>query len=338
MVSVKLAALTFCACAILRGADGPQLLAGNVVNAADYRAGAVAPSEILVLYPSNAGPPDMVAWNLDDSRATPILVDSLGETRVLFDNIPAPIIYTMKGQICTVVPYEVATRKTTEVVVEYQGVRSPPVTIPVVPAAPALFTLDASGAGQAAMLNETGCCNSVRNPAVQGTIASLYATGEGRKILWHTAPMAGPGRLPGLPQIEVTVGSVPAKIVWAGNLGLLQVNFRVPLNAPVGDTVPLVLTVGGVSSPAVTMAVRQAKQQILVVSGEALVRSRLKEMLTGAGYGVLTAAQPSEALEKSQGPFIDLVISDLAVPAGENQQMIDTLRQSHPQLKVAALT
>jgi uncharacterized protein (TIGR03437 family) len=30
------------------------------------------------------------------------------------------------------------------------------------------------------MLNETGCCNSTRNPAVRGSISSLYATGEGQ--------------------------------------------------------------------------------------------------------------------------------------------------------------
>ena len=92
----------------------------------------------------------------------------LGETRVLFGGLTAPIAYTVSGEVMAVVPYEVSNRKTTDVVVEYQGKRSPAVTLDVVASTPALFTLDSSGKGQAAILNETGCCNSARNPAARG--------------------------------------------------------------------------------------------------------------------------------------------------------------------------
>jgi uncharacterized protein (TIGR03437 family) len=316
----------------LKGATAPELSARNVVNAADYRGGAVAPSEIVVLYPTNAGPPEMAPWASDPARKSQYSVDSLGETRVLFDNVAAPMVYAKSGQICAIVPYQVSGKKTTEVVVEYRGQRSPAVVLPVVRSAPAIFTLDASGAGQAAMLNETGCCNSVRNPAVRGTVASLYATGEG-------LPLPGAAKRPVTPlPVRVTVGGVPAEIVWTGNVGLLQVNFRVPVNAPAGDAVPLVLSVGDAhSSAAVTMAVRSARQQILVVAGDLPTRRRLAGILTGAGYDVFTAHDGEEAMGLAEDHNVDLVISDLGRPFEESLEMMAAVRKAHLLVKTAAL-
>ena len=45
---------------LVRAADSPALLEHDVVNAADHASGAVAPGEIVVLFPSNAGPALMV--------------------------------------------------------------------------------------------------------------------------------------------------------------------------------------------------------------------------------------------------------------------------------------
>src|SRR5437764_174316 len=100
------------------------------------------------------------------------------------------------------------------------------------------------------MLNDTGCCNSGRNPSMRGSMATLFATGEGQ-----TTPRGVDGSIsryrPGsaLPKpllpVSVTVGGVPAEVVYAGEAadqvaGSLQVNFRIPRNAPVGEAVPLV--------------------------------------------------------------------------------------------------
>jgi CheY-like chemotaxis protein len=220
--------------------------------------------------------------------------------------------------VATAVPYEVAGKKTTQVVVAYQGKRSPPVSLAVTASAPALFTLDALGKGQAAMLNETGCCNSVRNPAVRGTVASLYATGGGR---------IAPG--PVARNISVTVGGVPAEVLYTGNGSSMQVNFRVPANAPVGDTVPLVLKVGNRrSSPDVTMAVRSARQRVLVVDDDATIRNGLARILGGAGYEVTTVAKEQP----------DLAIFDLAMPQEKNLETIRTIREVHPQLKIVAIS
>src|ERR1035441_8424273 len=58
--------VSLCLCAALHGAsDGPTLSARDVVNSADYSGGRVAPGEIVVLYPRNAGPALLAGAQLD---------------------------------------------------------------------------------------------------------------------------------------------------------------------------------------------------------------------------------------------------------------------------------
>jgi uncharacterized protein (TIGR03437 family) len=339
---MKFAVSWLCLCLVLKAADAPGLSARDVLNAADYSGGRVSPGEIVVLFPSNAGPAVLAGAGVDpDGR----VITSIGETRVLFDGIAAPMIYSVQGKVSAIVPYEVANKRTTQVVVEYQGMQSPPVSLPVVESAPALFTLDASGKGQASMLNETGCCNSARNPAAQGAIAVLYATGEG-----ETTPPSIDGSIsayariadypvPKLP-VQVTVGGEPAKIVYAGETphmskGFLQVNFRVPAKAPVGDAVPIVLMVGNTRSPdGVTMAVRPAVQQILVIDPDPAVRTWLRGVLAGAGYEVYTASNDSQALAQASRHPLDLVVSHLGGRAEDRLETIRGMREQRKQLKL----
>src|SRR5205085_856061 len=52
-------------------------------------------------------------------------------------------------------------------------------TVDISPTAPGIFTLNASGAGQAAALNQDGTLNSTSNAAKIGSVVVLYLTGEG---------------------------------------------------------------------------------------------------------------------------------------------------------------
>ena len=103
------------------GAD-PELKATAIVNAADHLGGAISPGEIVVLWPSNAGPASLINPTLDKAGQ---VMTTLGETRVWFDGQPAPLIYAVQGEIGAVVPFEVEGRMSSSVVVEYQGHRSP---------------------------------------------------------------------------------------------------------------------------------------------------------------------------------------------------------------------
>jgi CheY-like chemotaxis protein len=215
------------------------------------------------------------------------------------------VVYSVEGQVEAIVPDAVANRSDTEVVVEYKGARSSAVKIPVITRAPAIFTRDSSGKGQAAMLNQTGCCNSLLDPAMPGSIATMFVTGEGR---------------PAWP-VTVTVGNVPAEVLYANNVGMLVVNFRVPANAPAGDSVPLTLTVGDFRSiEGVTMAIRPASHRVLIIGSDPML-GPLTEILKRSGYEIVTTRDPQ----------FDLVIADLATPLAT----IEAIRTTHAHIKIA---
>jgi len=341
LVAPILATISLC----LPAAAQPEPSAPTVESAADHSTGRVAPGEIVRLRPANAGPPVLLGAQLDSHG---IVTTMLSDTRVWFDGFAAPLAYSALGDVMAVVPYEIWGRTKTEAVVEYQGKRSPPVTLDVVESAPALFTLDSTGKGQAAMLNETGCCNSAHDPAALGSTAVLYGTGEGQttppgitgsvtihdRIADYPAP-----RLP----VRVTVGGKPAKIEYAGEApnavaGFFQVNFRVPANAPLGDAVPLVLFVGDTRSPdGVTMAIRSPVKRILIADPDLAARNWLKNVLTGAAYDVSTASNGTDAVAQARLHPIDLVIFSLAIPEQERMDAIRVLRANRSQLSVIAI-
>ena len=92
---------------------------------------------------------------------------ALAGTRVLFGEKPEPLLYVSAGQIGAIVPYGVAGRTTVDVV-DVNGVRSGAVNAALAASAPGLFTIDASGSGQAAALNQDGSLNGRLSPVRRG--------------------------------------------------------------------------------------------------------------------------------------------------------------------------
>ena len=324
--------------------DRPELLASNVVNAANYAAGIVTPGEVAILYARNAGPVHLAESHLD---STGKLATEVGDTRVFFDDIPAPVFYSVRGQIGVVVPYEISGRRTTSILIEYEDVRSIPVEIPVVAAAPTLFTLDLSGTGQAAMLNQAGCCNSPRSPAMLGSYVQLYATGVGQTNppgidgFFSDYPRLADYPVPQLP-VKVTVGGVPAQILYAGEAplhvsGNFVVNFRVPTNAPVGDAVPLTLTIGDFRSPqGITMATRSPVERVLIVDHDPATRQSLVKMFQDAGYAALAAPDAEHALSSAQERRPDLMICEgIAIGRGPRNSTKEPGHETHRHSRAA---
>jgi uncharacterized protein (TIGR03437 family) len=63
----------------------------------------------------------------------------LGGTQVLFDGIPAPLLYAHDAQINVLAPYRLASQTTTWIQVRYLGQSTDPVTMPVSAVSSALF-------------------------------------------------------------------------------------------------------------------------------------------------------------------------------------------------------
>lgn len=240
---------------------GPLLTQASVVNAAGVVGGAVSAGEIVTLYGCNGGAATPQMGQVDTSG---ILATQAGSTRVLFDGVAAPLIYTAAGQTAVIVPFQVQVQPSTSVQIEYQGVASPPLTLQVSAALPGVFTANQSGQGQAAIINQDGTLNSPLNPAPAGSICSLYATGLGQTI-----PSLADGQISNFPSgqypqvsqpVNVTVGGTQATVQYAGAAplsvaGLFQVNFLVPPDLPSGSQF-VVLTAAGAASAPVIISLR----------------------------------------------------------------------------------
>ena len=240
---------------------GPVFISPDgVTNAASFLAGGmVSPGEIVTFFGQGIGPPTLVGLEVIDGFIT----TELAGARVLFDGIPAPLVHTLESQVTAVVPYFVAGRPNTKAQIEFQGQLSNTVTLDVADAWPGIFTLNASGMGPGAIINQDGTLNSPANPAATGWVISVFATGEGQ-----TAPPGVDGKLaevpPPTPLLEVlaTIGGVDAAVHFAGGApgliaGVLQVNLWVPEGIVPGDNVPIVLIIGDATSqPGVTVAIR----------------------------------------------------------------------------------
>jgi len=252
----KIAAQAFTATVL---AAVPTILSNGVVNGASYTAGAVAPGEIVAIFGYSLGPGTLQGLQLD---RTGYVTNLLGGTQVTFDGVPAPLIYVEAGQVGAIVPYVTGGKTSTTLQVSYQGKTTNTLTIPVASTAPGIFTKDATGKNQAAIVNQDGSQNGPDNPAPAGSVVSLYATGEGQ-----TNPPGVDGK-PGdlnptqpVQDVTVSIGGVDAPVKYKGGAygltaGVLQVNVEVPQGVTPGNAVPIVLHIGGKDSAAgVTMAV-----------------------------------------------------------------------------------
>jgi uncharacterized protein (TIGR03437 family) len=196
----------------------------------------------------------------------------LGGVRVLFDGFPGTPFYVSSTQVNVIAPYEIAGRTQVTVEVEYNGNRGR-FTSPfaVTPTAPGLFTPTSTGSGQGSIVNAedgtyngpiTGVAGLPTRPARRGQYVLIYITGGGQTNPPSATGQVSQGARQLVAPITVNIGGITVVPDYAGSAplyvaGLEQINVRVPDNAPIGDQIPVTVTIGGVTSPAtVTMAIR----------------------------------------------------------------------------------
>ncbi len=234
---------------VLINYTGPPLVT-SVVNAAALQSGAVAPGELVTIVGSNLGPNQALGPLVGPSG---FLSTVLANTQVFFDDNPAPLLYASSGQLAAVVPFAVAGRDRTGLVVTNSGQTSMALDLAVTNSAPALFTMDSTGQGQVAVLNQDGSLNSNLNPAGRGSTIVLYATGGG-----ETSPAGIDGLIATVPlsslvlPISARIDGKSADVLYAGGApgfvaGVIQVNVRVPADIGSG-AVSIVLQVGSALS------------------------------------------------------------------------------------------
>jgi uncharacterized protein (TIGR03437 family) len=106
------------------------------------------------------------------------------------------------------------------------------------------------GRGQAVAFHlESGDANRVGAPAARGAVVTLFATGVGSADA-SGAPLA---------RVRVLFGDREGEVLGVGRLqaGIYHFQVRIPVTAPVGDAVPVLIRVGAFQSQAgVTVAIR----------------------------------------------------------------------------------
>jgi uncharacterized protein (TIGR03437 family) len=237
-------------CVTARGA-APSYSAAGIVNSGNYAPGPFAPNSIVTIFGSSLARSSL-GLTADDVRGG-TLPTELNYTQVFVDNSPVPLFYVSDGQINFLVPAKQSTGDT-KIRVASQGNSGPEITVTVVDAAPALFTM---AGGFAIATHVDNSLVSPDSPAHGGEIIVVYATGLGK-----TDPNPATGELPryaaqivALGGLQVSLGGVAVSsglIKYAGltpgSAGLYQVNLEVPGNP--GTDPELRVSVAGQSSPA----------------------------------------------------------------------------------------
>jgi uncharacterized protein (TIGR03437 family) len=220
-----------------------------VVASGSAITGAIAPGELISIFGTGiGGAPATLQLDASGKVAT-----TLSNTQVMINGIAAPLIYVSPDQINAIVPYELAGLAQATIQVSYAGSPAPPWSVPVVAAAPSIFTVSGSGVGQASVVNADGSVNTVSNPAVRGTIVQIYATGGGQTTPASSTGVvaAGPENLLVMPVVQI--GGVNAQVIYAGAApgevdGVVQLNVLIPAPLTPGGALPVVISIGGVNS------------------------------------------------------------------------------------------
>jgi DNA-binding NtrC family response regulator len=80
------------------------------------------------------------------------------------------------------------------------------------------------------------------------------------------------------------------------------------------------------------------KFRILIADDEQVQREMLEGFLVKQGYGIGTAADGSQALEKFKGSGFDLVLTDFRMPGMDGIQLLRELKRLNPEVMVVVLT
>jgi uncharacterized protein (TIGR03437 family) len=240
----------------------PQSSSRGFVSAANpLSANALAPRSIASIYGQNLAPATAVA------DLAPPLPFTLGGTALTLLNgaQTVPVFFVSPTQINFQVPLVALGAQTLTIT---QGVQSVSIPVQLVAYSPALFTTNSQGTGQAATViaNTATLAAPVgtfpdSRPAKIGEFISIYCTGLGdvtnRPGLGSPSPSNPLANT--LAKPTVSIGGVAGVVAFSGlapgYVGLYQVNLQVPATAPTGSAVPLILTIGGVVSNTVTIAV-----------------------------------------------------------------------------------
>jgi len=183
----------------------------GITNAAAGNAsGRISPGEVIAIYGPHIG---------------------AAGSQVLIGGLNAPVLYVSDSQINAIVPFDVVGRSTASVQIVSKATAGPGLPAGVDAADPEVFR---NPDGYATALNQDGTLNSPSNPAAEGSVIAIWATGTGYSSFLDGREGQVVAGAQNLYCCQVTVMESPAEVLYGGTApglvgGVMQVNFRLPL-------------------------------------------------------------------------------------------------------------
>lgn len=237
------------------GPQPPMISAGGVVDAAQFQA-TLSPGGLGSIFGSNLAP------SIAGATSTPLPTELAGVS-IEVDGVAAPLIFVSPNQINFQMPFEASGSSSVEIRAVRDGVAGAAVQAAVATFAPQVFANPATG--EPIVVRQDASLVDAAHPATDGDVLIVYLTGVGGL----DNPPATGAATPSSPlasataETTVTIGGQPAEVFFLGLtpgfVGLVQANIRAnipalpgsalsPEGAAVLTSMPLVVTVDGVSS------------------------------------------------------------------------------------------
>ncbi len=241
-------------------AQRPFVFADSLTDAASFQFGVpVAPGTLVSLF----------GQNLSAANALPNalpLPATLGDVEVRLNDQPIPLLFAGPGQVNAQIPYSLLGDGEYQLEVRRGTSLTTPQPLVIAQARPGVFTVDQSGQGQGhiyrALSDGSQRLADAAGAAAAGDVLVIYCNGLGRTNPAVTAGAAAPFSPLAVTAnpVSVNIGGREATILFAGLApgftGLYQINAQVPAGITPGGAVPVVLTVAGQASVAVTMGIQ----------------------------------------------------------------------------------
>jgi uncharacterized protein (TIGR03437 family) len=235
---------------------GPVIQLSGVVNDASFVA-PVAAGSIAGVFGTN------LSIGQASSMVPTPLPDTLAQSSFTVGGVAAPLFFAMPGQVNLQIPWESTGQSQSSVVATVNGSISVAEMVTIVPFAPGIFTMNASGAGQGAVLiAPTAVLAGPGTPVSRGAYVAIFCTGLGA-VSNQPATGVAAGSSPlsmTLASPTVTIGGVGAVVTYSGLAptfaGLYQINAIVPVGVSPGNAVSLTIGIGNIASNTVTIAVQ----------------------------------------------------------------------------------
>ncbi len=219
----------------------------NVVNAADSSPN-IAPGGLISIYGQQLSPVNLATSQIP-------LPTAVANSCLTVNGLPIPILFVSPNQINAQMPFSIDGNVT--VILRTPGGVSENYNTTVLPTAPSVFSAMLPGLTTPVatiVRNANGEMVTGSNPVHPGDVLIIYATGLGQTAPAVQTGMPSPTSplATALTAPVVTLGSANLSLLYAGlapgEIGVYQINVKVPSSVPLGLSIPLTITQGSIST------------------------------------------------------------------------------------------